>query len=234
MSVKNMKDDYRQIILDALPEFNTQLPQHAIRVNLVEDAGEYFLVEFFCGVEVFHFAYNRRITSWYMSGWEGSSSQIKACKAWINWSLTARLISIDDIYAAPVIREEKGIYLLTRNRCNNLPELPDDFDPEQDRVKIKIHYDPPIDGSRCCTVGSVWFDDSPVMVFRHAGRSGHDEYDRFVSDKARFSQMVDFLRSLLTLEEANEVEEIDPSKPLLELTEFYGYWLDFQEENRGD
>lgn len=48
-----------------------------------------------------------------------------------------------------------------------------------------------------------------------------------LSNKARFSQMVDFLRSLLTLEEANEVEEIDPSKPLLELTEFYGYWLEF-------
>ena len=233
MSVKNMKDDYRQIILDCIPGSRNPSPTE-MEVSLVEDAGEYFFAEFSFGEVVFCFAYNRRIASWNVSAEEDAPARIKSCREWINWSLTARLISIDDIYAAPVIREEKGIYLLTRNRCNNLPELPDDFDPEQDRVKIKIHYDPPIDGSRCCTVGSTWFDGFPVMIFRHAGRSGHDEYDRFISDKARFSQMVDFLRSLLTLEEANEVEEIDPSKPLLELTEFYGYWLDFQEENRGD
>ena len=222
MNVKNMNDDYRRIILDALPEFDTE-PPHDIKVELLEDAGEYFLAEFsFCEV-VFCFAYNRRITSWKVS----SDARIESCRKWIDWSITAQLISLNDIYAAPVIREEKGIYLLTGCWFNNLPELPNDFDPDQDRVKVKVHYDPYIDGERCCTVGSVWFDGFPVMIFRHAGRSGHDEYDRFISDKVRFSQMVDFLRSLLTVEEAEEVEEIDPSKPLLELTEFYGYWLEF-------
>lgn len=227
MSVKNMKDDYRQIILDCIPGVQHPTNPTELRIDLIEDAGEYFLAEFSYGVDVFCFAYNRRITSWNLSVEDDTFARIESCRKWIDWSISAQLISLNDIYAAPVIREEKGIYLLTGCWFNNLPELPNDFDPDQDRVKVKVHYDPYIDGERCCTVGSVWFDGVPVMAFRHAGRSGHDEYDRFIGDKVRFSQMVDFLRSLLTVEEAEEVEEIDPSKPLLELTEFYGYWLEF-------
>ena len=42
-----MNDDYRRIILDALPEFDTE-PPHDIKVELLEDAGEYFWLSFLC------------------------------------------------------------------------------------------------------------------------------------------------------------------------------------------
>lgn len=135
-----------------------------------------------------------------------------------------------DIYNLPDIGNEynrKDIYLLSSGWHNHLPELPDldtaDLHelPAGSPVEIRLHVNPYIDGERCMTVGSVWFDKQPVMIFRHAGRSGHDDYDRFITNEELFFKMIGYLRGLIPDEEGLR-EVCDPNEDIADLDWFYG------------
>lgn len=96
------------------------------------------------------------------------------------------------------------------------------LEPElRERFQVRIHVNDYIDGERCRVVGSLWFDQHPVMIFRHAGRSGHDSYDEFVTDSARFEKALDFLRSLIAGDNPT-YRTVDPEKDIKELDFFYG------------
>ena len=153
-----------------------------------------------------------------------TSEDFAMAQEWADWASSAKMLSPSDVYAAPELQLSRSLRLLTNGWHNNLPELPEDFDPVQNRIEIKTHYDPYIDGERVCTIASAWFDDLPVMVFRCAGRGGHDEYDRFITDRTQFKKMVAFLRTLLKDEEDQE-EQFNPAEALPRLTKFYGHWI---------
>lgn len=127
-----------------------------------------------------------------------------------------------DIYKLMPIKCTRDIYSLIDDWHSHVPEIdPYDIDYKlNNRIELKIYYDPYIDGDRCCTVGSAWFDNQPVMIFRHAGRSGHDAYDRFITDKTLYLEMVQYLRSLSSAE-CEDV--IDPSENIEKLDSFYGH-----------
>jgi hypothetical protein len=136
------------------------------------------------------------------------------------------IICPNDIYNAPVLSSRTALWTLTDGWHRHLEELPDGFldDIEQDQVLLKIHVDEDLDGERCIQIGSVWFQDHPVMIYRHAGRGGHDQYGRFITDPVRFEQMISYLRSLKQQVEP-EYNVYDPNEPSLDLTYFYGvYW----------
>ena len=204
-------EEYRKIL-------QKQLPGMGCEIEVVAEKPEYFILKLGTGVLESYFTWSRRLSTYDLS------SDYAESLAWANWSICAKTLSPNDVYASPELQLTHSLHLLNNGWHNNLPELPEDFNPVQNRIEIKTHYDPYIDGERVCTIASAWFDDSPVMVFRCAGRSGHDEYDRFITDAPRFREMVAFLRTLLEDEEDQE-EEFNPAVALPRLTQFYGHWI---------
>jgi len=98
---------------------------------------------------------------------------------------------------------------------------PDDVSANT-RVHTRILYDPYIDGTRCCTLETLWLDDKPFAISQIAGRGGRDHTAFWITDTETYGQAVAYLLSLYR----NEIEEdervLDPTKPLRELTCFYG------------
>lgn len=142
-----------------------------------------------------------------------------------------------EIYALPFELNNWPLGTLTDGWHNHLPEVGDTvyfdfyFDlPPNSPLQVRTHIDPYIDGERCCHIGSAWFDGKPVMIFRHAGRSGHDRYDRFITDTVGFDKMLQYIRSLMPGIEIENV--VDPNKDLKELDEFYGDTMAWLIEDR--
>lgn len=131
-----------------------------------------------------------------------------------------------DIYATPAILTSKDIYPLLRR---SLPEVSCDIEESRNtRVEIREHFYYDCDGTRYIQISSVWLDGHPVMIFREAGRGGKDEYDRFITDRGRFVEMVSYLSTLLCIREDSE-EIVDPLKDDPRLTRIYGVELELSD-----
>lgn len=96
--------------------------------------------------------------------------------------------------------------------------VPDDVSANV-RVHVRSVYS--YHGSRCCTLETVWYGDKPFGIYQVAGRPDHREF--YITDLAVYGEALAYLMSLYQVEEDEEDERvIDPSKPLRQLTCFYG------------
>jgi len=131
-----------------------------------------------------------------------------------------------DIYNTPPIKTSFDLHPLLDNwhphLASHLTESELDPAKPNTRIEIKIHYDPYIDGNRCCTVGSAWFDNKPVMIFRHGGRSGHDAGDECVTDLPAYLEMLAYLESLRKVDDS-ALDIRAPDEDVPELNEFYNH-----------
>ena len=102
---------------------------------------------------------------------------------------------------------------------HDLPyELPDDSP-----LQIRLHIDHNFDGERTMTMGSVWFESSPFMVFYHAGRSGHDDYNDWTTNWGIRGQAVAYI---LTLVKSRE-PEVKNDDTHMDVPEMYGQTAEF-------
>jgi hypothetical protein len=62
------------------------------------------------------------------------------------------------------------------------------------------------------------------MIIRNAGREGDDHVSRFVTDRARYIEMVAHILSLQKVKEddINDEDFVDPDEEVTNLLEFYG------------
>jgi hypothetical protein len=134
---------------------------------------------------------------------------------------------ISDFYARTPIKVENEIYALIDSWHPHVPEVnEDDLDSRKNRrIQVRIYFDPHIDGERCCTIGAAYFDDKPVMLFRHGGRGGHDQYDEFVTDRALYGEMVQYMRAELVRDGCQKPipHTYDPDVYLRDLDHFYNH-----------
>jgi hypothetical protein len=94
-----------------------------------------------------------------------------------------------------------------------------DIDDEQNqRVEVRLYEDYSFDGRRIWVLGSVWFDDQPVLIFQNAGREGRDHSARYITDPTRYWAMLGYLQSLVI----STSDTLDPDVNCYELTDFYG------------
>lgn len=133
-------------------------------------------------------------------------------------------MKIKDIYAMQPIHTSYDVYSLLNCWHPHIKEVENlqlNYDKAdcQSRIEIRTYYDPYIDSERCCTISAAYFDNSPVMLFRYAGRSGHDAYDEFITDREAYNRMVSFIRELCHVEPE---ESFDEDQDLECLDTFYG------------
>lgn len=110
-----------------------------------------------------------------------------------------------EIYQAPYLRTNRDLYPI-RYFLDGIDTSNDGLE-KQDQVELRTHYDPYIDGDRNATLYSVWFQDYPVMVCKTGGRPDYEHYERYITNKDRFRQMLGYLKSLEQAEE-QEIEDV--------------------------
>lgn len=94
---------------------------------------------------------------------------------------------------------------------------------KQWRIQIKTVKFFDFDGRRYWSLQTVWFDGNPVMIIQNAGREGDDHAERFITDREIFLKMVDYVRSIIVIDQSSiDQDIIDPTEDLPGLTEFYG------------
>lgn len=92
-----------------------------------------------------------------------------------------------------------------------------------ERVEVKEIISYCFDGRRVWDLSTIWFDGNPVMVIQEAGREGEDHVADYVTDKERYREMIQYLRSLE--EEEDNYSFLEPNKDEPNLTSFYGHEL---------
>lgn len=88
-----------------------------------------------------------------------------------------------------------------------------------ERVEIRNLVDYCADGRRTWTLQTIWFDGEPVMVVTSSGRDGDENHERFITNRERFDEMLDFFRSFgkeVALSGHVSIDQVIPS-----MTEFY-------------
>jgi hypothetical protein len=105
----------------------------------------------------------------------------------------------------------------------------DDYNPEtaNKRVEIRILKDFNFVGRRGWKLFTIWFDGQPVMICQAAGRELDDHQARYITDKSRFIEMMNYVKSLLPFDDTqldDDVIESDVDMP--ELSNFYNCTLD--------
>ena len=111
------------------------------------------------------------------------------------------------------------IWSIANNRAMD-DEFPYGFDESKNtRIKVLQHYYWCEDGRRVVAVYSAWFDDHSVVIFRGAGREGHDAYDRYITDSTLYGEMVAYWRTLIP---GDDVEHVDPEEDIPALDFIYG------------
>jgi hypothetical protein len=108
---------------------------------------------------------------------------------------------------------------------NHVPEIDEYADYEDsDKLEVRIYKDFDFDGRRFWRLASIWYDGQPVMIIRNAGREGDDHVSRFVTDRARYIEMVAHILSLQKVkeDEINDEDFVDPDEEVTNLLEFYG------------
>jgi len=137
-----------------------------------------------------------------------------------------------DIYARAPVEVSRNVDSLIGFYYDHIPEAqcPLGFrDLAQQRVEIRYYRNHSFDGRRVWILASVWFDDAPVMVIQNAGREGDDHHAKFVTDLARYREMIGYLRHCIVDHEMQRHEEwpeavaADSDQPL---DSFYGNSLD--------
>lgn len=98
---------------------------------------------------------------------------------------------------------------------------------KQTRIEIAIYKNVLFDGRRSWVLQSVWFDSSPVMIMRGAGRDCDDHTTRFVTDVVRYREMILYIKQLI-LEHTDPddiADTVDPDIDIIDLASFYGHDL---------
>lgn len=99
---------------------------------------------------------------------------------------------------------------------SHIPEVNvTNLDEKYDRIKVYELVFVNIDGERYVTLRAVFFDDIPVMLIQ----GGADYDQRFITNKDRFRDMIDYIR----LFNADDLIVHDPDEDNPDLTNFYGY-----------
>ena len=138
------------------------------------------------------------------------------------------------IYEMPAERVELGLSHLVGFYYNHIEEISDAWRAwlakrSNHRVEIKFIKDFYFDHRRVWTLATVWFDKNPVMIIQNAGREGDDHAERFITNKAAYIRMIDFI-SPLTPTQADTlpatIKTVGMDADIPELTEFYGQRLD--------
>ena len=126
------------------------------------------------------------------------------------------------VYALTSESTTKDLGILQGCYYDHLPEVVANlYNLEQTRVEIRLIKNFYYDGRRIWRLGTVWFDDKPVMIIQNAGREGDDHRERFITDVQLYKDMVGYINSILPFEFASErVTPLDLDMP--ELTNFYG------------
>ena len=72
-------------------------------------------------------------------------------------------------------------------------------------------------------LATVWFDNKPVMVIQNAGKYGHEHSKKFVTDRKTYKRMCDHIKELISIENEDDIKEIDADKNIKGLVKFYGH-----------
>jgi len=145
-----------------------------------------------------------------------------------------------DIYAMPVKQTERDLSVLVGCHYNHIPEAAQyhwDLDFSKNaRAELRVVEWFNFDGRRFWLLGSVWFDDKPVMVIQNAGREGDDHRMRFVTDMKTYGEMIGYLCSLRKMGDLQsdhaDTRWVKPDQDCGDLTEFYGDRLGCLERHR--
>ncbi len=126
-------------------------------------------------------------------------------------------MKINDLLKLNPINKTKDIYPLLRF----LPELPGWVEEIVDNnTQVELHqliYQN-IDGRRIVDVSAVYYNDSPVMIYRRAGREGDDFEDSYVVNRCLYHEMINYLFSLIQ----SDVEVYNLDEDIPSLDELYG------------
>lgn len=101
-----------------------------------------------------------------------------------------------------------------------------------ERVTLKVLKDFCFDGRRTWSLFTVWLDGNPVMIVQRAGREGDDHIKRFITDSARYDEMVAYLNSLLPVNENDPQPFINLHEEREDLDSFYNHELNGKFEGR--
>lgn len=122
-----------------------------------------------------------------------------------------------DVYNAPCLTIDHDLWSLEEFFDGiELWTLDRDKLDAQTRITVKTHFDPYIDGERGASLYSVYLDMHPVMICKNAGRPDREHSGRFITDKERFKELLQFLRSMGPPEDV-EVFELDNDIPDLDV-----------------
>lgn len=155
-------------------------------------------------------------------------------------------MKLSELYKTKVEWTSKSLSHLKGCYYNHLPELTNTYETEfngydalegleefNDKIEIRYHVDHNFDGRRVWTLATVWYDNHPVMAIQNAGREGDDHYERFISNKALFEDMVLYIVTLVVPEDNRDktitfdhIEELSADIDLVGLDNFYGYSID--------
>jgi hypothetical protein len=130
---------------------------------------------------------------------------------------------ITDFYNMKPVKVDRNLYRLTNGWHCHVPEAEnwDIDDSKNERIELRMYVDYSFDCERNCDIGAAFLDGKPVLLFRNAGRGGHDEYDTFVTDRALYGEMLKYMHSLRT-DKDPEPPEYDANAELPLLSNFYG------------
>lgn len=127
-----------------------------------------------------------------------------------------------EIYEMVPERVDTDLTWISGCYYNHIPEIEwySVKSQDQDRVKFKTIKFHDYDGRRFWLLGTVWFDDKPVMIVQNAGREGDDHAERFITDFNTYREMVGYIASLIEIE-VDEAQPVDIDTPNRKLTTFY-------------
>ena len=136
------------------------------------------------------------------------------------------MYSANDLYNMTPENVNKDIGDLKGCYYDHLPEIQESLwsvHSKNEKVEIKVLKNFCFDGRRIWSLKTVWYDGKPVMIVQNAGREGDDHRYRYITDKASFNLMVDYLKSLFPPSfDSGEGELISPDEKLEDLYTFYG------------
>ncbi len=137
-----------------------------------------------------------------------------------------------DLYKRPPIRIAKEIdYLSQWSYTTHLEEIHElhytPVDHLNERVSIHFWKEHCFDSRRVWILAGVKLDDDWVMIIQNAGREGDDHCKRFITDKEKFKELLEYVRSLLPVDEENIDDDCIPlDMDVKDLDTFYGCSLD--------
>lgn len=117
-------------------------------------------------------------------------------------------MTLEELLALPFVSETYSPNILIGCYYNHIPELADfnlhtiaEEVEKSERLVIRTIGEHIVDYRRWAAVRILFIDTTPVMLIRNAGREGDDFYDRTVFSPEKYHEMINWLRSLLPLEE---------------------------------